>query len=109
VEGDWNLVAELVEMFGTDSRRLVADVRRCLEAGDARGVAEASHALKGSAGQMGGHAAASAASALELMARSGALSGGGERLAELEREVDRLRSGLSRMCEDKRAPPVETT
>jgi len=100
VEGDRKLLAEIVDIFRVESPRMLADLRRCLETGDARGVMEAAHALKGCVGNFGGRAAADAALVLERMGREGALSGGGGRLAELEREVDRLRSGLGRMGEE---------
>ena len=100
VGGDRKLLAEIVDIFRVESPRMLADLRRCLETGDARGVMEAAHALKGCVGNFGGRAAADAASALERMGREGALSGGGARLLELEREVDRLRNDLARMGED---------
>jgi HPt (histidine-containing phosphotransfer) domain-containing protein len=100
VGGDRKLLAEIVDIFRVESPRLLADLRRCLETGDARGVMEAAHALKGCVGNFGGRAAADAALALERMGREGALSGGGARLLALEREVDRLRNDLARMGED---------
>jgi two-component system, sensor histidine kinase and response regulator len=100
VEGDRALLAELVDIFRVDSPRMLADLRRGLEAGDARGVEKAAHALKGCVGNFGGRTAAAAALALERMGRDGVVTGAGARLAELEREVDRLRSGLARMCEE---------
>jgi CheY-like chemotaxis protein len=97
VEGDASLLAELVEILRAESPRLLADLRRRLEAADARGVQDAAHALKGSVGNFGGHAAAAAAAVLERMGREAALDGGFARLAELEQEVDRLLSSLDRM------------
>jgi PAS domain S-box-containing protein len=103
VEGDRDLLAELVEIFRAESPRMLADLRRCLEARDAGGVEVAAHALKGCVGNFGGRAAATAALALERMGREDGLAEAGPRLVELEREVDRLRSGLVRMCEEARA------
>ena len=100
VGGDRKLLAEMVDIFRVESPRMLADLRRCLETGDARGVMEAAHALKGCVGNFGGRAAADAALALERMGREGVLSGGGARLLELEREVDGLRNDLARMGED---------
>jgi CheY-like chemotaxis protein len=97
VEGDATLLAELVEILRAESPRLLADLRRRLEAADARGVQDAAHALKGSVANFGGHAAAAAAGVLERMGREAALDGGFARLAELEQEVDRLLSSLDRM------------
>ncbi|HVQ77891.1 MAG TPA: PAS domain S-box protein [Candidatus Binatia bacterium] len=100
VEGDRKLLAELVDIFRVESPRLLAGLRRCLEAGDVQGVEHAAHAVRGSVGNFGGHAAAEAALILERMGREAALSGGMSRLAELEQEVARLASGLARMSEE---------
>ncbi len=100
VEGDRKLLAELVDIFRVESPRMLADLRRGLETSDARGVEDAAHALKGCVGNFGGRAAADVALALERMGREGVLDGAGARLAELEREVDRLTGGLVRMGEE---------
>jgi two-component system, sensor histidine kinase and response regulator len=100
VEGDLDLLSELVAIFQVDSSRMLAELRHGVAAGDARAVERSAHALKGSVGNFGGRAAAEAASALERMGRDGVMTGGDIRLAELELEVDRLRSGLVRICEE---------
>jgi signal transduction histidine kinase/HPt (histidine-containing phosphotransfer) domain-containing protein len=98
IEGDRDLLAELVEQFRVDSPRLLAAIRRCLEAGDAPGLKMAAHALRGSVGNFGARAATQAALALEVMGRDGALSGAPGQLAELEREIGQLEDGLRRLC-----------
>jgi two-component system, sensor histidine kinase and response regulator len=100
VEGDRNLLAELVDLFRADSGRILSDIRRCVEAGDAKGLEQAAHAMKGSVGNFGAGAAAEAALALEVMGREGALLGAGACLAVLQAEVDRLKSGLVRVVEE---------
>ena len=102
LEGDRELLAELVGIFRVDSPRLLADLRRCLETGDGRGVERTAHAIKGFAGNLGGRGAADAAEALERLGREGAVGGGATKLATLELEMDRLGSGLSRMVEEVR-------
>lgn len=104
VEGDRDLLAELVEIFHAESPRLLTDLRRCVEANDPKGVEDAAHALKGSVTNFGGRAASAAALALEVMGRKGDLAGAQSRLAELEWEVDRLSRGLGRMREEARMP-----
>jgi PAS domain S-box-containing protein len=99
VEGDRKLLAELVDIFRVDSPRLLADLRRCLEVGDGPGVESAAHAVRGCVGNFGARAAVEAARVLERMGREAALTDGPARLAELEREVGRLATGLSGMGE----------
>jgi HPt (histidine-containing phosphotransfer) domain-containing protein len=100
VEGDRELLGELVAIFQDDCPRLLGELRRGIEAGDARGVQFAAHALKGSVSNFGGRDAADAALALERMGRDGALVGAGQGLADLEREIERLSQGLSHFAQE---------
>jgi PAS domain S-box-containing protein len=103
VEGNRELLAELVDIFREESPRMLAELRRCCEAGDTRGVRDAAHALAGCVGNFGASAAADAALALEHIGRDEDLREAGPRLAELEREVERLRIGLVGMVEEVKA------
>ncbi len=95
VEGDLALLTELVELFRTESPRMLSELRRNVEANDAKGLERAAHALGGSASNFGAHAAVRIAKDLEALARGGALDTAAECLIDLEREVDRLRRGLA--------------
>ncbi len=95
VEGDHELLAELVELFRTEAPRLLTEIRRSLGTNDGAGVQAAAHALRGAAGNFGGQAVCEAALALEVMGRDGALTDGSPRLSELEGEVDRLQRALA--------------
>jgi PAS domain S-box-containing protein len=97
VDGDRALLAELAELFHTETPQMMAEIRRCVAKSDAKGLEQAAHALKGSVGNFGAAAARQAARALELMGHEGVLTDAAARLAELEREVDRLERGLSRL------------
>ncbi len=103
VEGNRELLAELVDIFRDESPRMLAELRRCCEAGDPGGVRDAAHALKGCVGNFGALAAADAALALEHLGRDEDLRESGPRLAELEREVEHLSIGLVRMVEEVKA------
>jgi HPt (histidine-containing phosphotransfer) domain-containing protein len=101
VEGDRALLAELVELFGIEVPGRLAELRRCVEAGNARGVQDAAHALRGCVGNFGAAAAKDAALALEFLGRNEDLREAGPRLAELELEVERLGSGLAHMVKEE--------
>ena len=53
VEGNRDLLAELVDIFRAEYPRLLANLRHSVETGDARGVQEAAHAIKGTVGNFG--------------------------------------------------------
>jgi CheY-like chemotaxis protein/HPt (histidine-containing phosphotransfer) domain-containing protein len=97
VEGNRDLLAELVAIFRDERPRLFANLRHSVEIGDARGVQEAAHAIKGTVGNFGARAASEAARALEVMGRDGVLTEAGAGVARLEREVDQLDRDLVRM------------
>jgi two-component system sensor histidine kinase/response regulator len=97
VEGNRDLLAELVDIFRAEHPRLLANLWRSVESGDAKGVQEAAHAIKGTVGNFGAHAAFAAALALEVMGKEGVLTGAGVGVARLEREVDQLERDLVRM------------
>ena len=103
VEGNRDLLAELVDIFRAEYPRQLANLREKVEAGDARAVQEAAHAIKGTVGNFGAPAASEAARALEAMGQGGVLTGAGAGVARLEREVDQLQRDLARMGDE--APP----
>jgi signal transduction histidine kinase/DNA-binding response OmpR family regulator len=100
VEGDRVLLAELVGIFRAEYPGLLANLRQKVGAGDARGVQEAAHAIKGTVGNFGAPAASEAARELEAMGRGGVLAGADAGVARLEQEVDRLQWNLLRMGDE---------
>ena len=94
MEGNRELLSELVDILRAESPRLLANLRQSVEAGDARGVREAAHAIKGTVGNFGGHAASEAARVLEVMGRDGVLNGAGAAVARLELAVAELERNL---------------
>ncbi|MEO8484472.1 MAG: response regulator [Acidobacteriota bacterium] len=87
IEGDRGLLTELVDIFGAESPRMLADIRQAIDAGDPIRLERAGHALKGSVSSLGARAVTHSASLLEGMGRSGDLSHAAERFADLEREI----------------------
>jgi len=99
VDGDRELLAELVEIFRAESPRLLAELRRCVAAGDAHGVQEAAHAIKGTVGNFAGHAASEAALALEKMGQRGQLVDASACATRLETAVAALQRDLMAITE----------
>jgi two-component system sensor histidine kinase/response regulator len=88
--GDEALLMEVANLFLQDGPRLLQEIRAAFSRGDAAGVYQNAHALKGSAGYLGGTRASAAAQALEMIGKSGDLTQAGEALPILEGEIGRL-------------------
>ncbi len=99
VEGDTELLAELVMIFLQDCPRLVGAVREAVARGDARALERAAHTLKGTVSNFAAPAATAAALRLEQMGREGNLAQAGEACAALEAEIERLRPLLEDTCQ----------
>ncbi len=74
VEGDVELLHELVALFLKELPDLVTDLRGAVTAGDARAIERAAHKLKGSVGNFSAHPAFEAALRLENIGRAGDLT-----------------------------------
>jgi CheY-like chemotaxis protein len=95
VEGDVELLMELVEMFVADSARLLDEIRAAISRHDSQSLERAAHAFKGSVSNFAAAAATGAALKLEQMARSADLSQASVACQQLETEVERLRPALA--------------
>ena len=93
-EGDRELVLMLARVFADSSRDQLSALCDAVERGDADALASAAHALKGSVANFRANAAVDAASQLELMGRHGDLSLADSALANLEKEIERVREDL---------------
>ena len=100
LDGDRELLQELVSLFMSESPAMLADIRHCLAAGDTAGVQRAAHLLKGSVSNFSDGAATRSAQALELMSRNGDVSGGWIQLAELEQAIGTLERELRKLVQD---------
>ncbi len=95
VEGDVALLGRMIELFGTQSARLLADLRAAFEQGNAPQVERAAHKLRGTVANLGGATAAHLARQLETLGREGRLVEAAPLLGDLECAVDQLRQILA--------------
>ncbi len=79
---------------------MISDIRDAVKDGDAEALQKAAHALKGSVSNFAAEAAAQAAQRLEMMGRTRAMSDASHAFKELEREIDRVREGLSALAKE---------
>jgi two-component system sensor histidine kinase/response regulator len=94
VEGDAELLLEILEVFLDDSPRLLIRIREALRRKDLKALEQAAHTLKGSVGNFCAPAAYEAASRLELIGREGKLKSAQEAWVELDRAIEQLRPAL---------------
>jgi CheY-like chemotaxis protein len=104
VEGDRELLGELIDIFRAESPHMLNDLERQLDAQDAQGVARVAHPLRGSVASFGARLAAQAAHTLEMMGRDGELALARSQFVRLRREVRRLDQALTELAEGSRVP-----
>ena len=95
VEGDMDLLGELVELFLDSYPCQLLEIREGIEESDPARVKEAAHSLKGSIGNFHATAAIELATALELMGRNGDLSFASQKLTALETEMSLIKTALT--------------
>jgi HPt (histidine-containing phosphotransfer) domain-containing protein len=82
-----SLIAELIEIFESESESMLAELHRSLDARDGKGVQAAAHRLRGSLRIFGARRALDVVVDLESMGREGVLDRASTRLQELEHET----------------------
>lgn len=90
VEGDRELLDELLRLFIEGSPAAMQEMRQALHERDAHRLDRLAHTIKGSSGSLGANRTAEAALVLEMRARSGALENAGDLIDALQAELDRV-------------------
>jgi two-component system sensor histidine kinase/response regulator len=86
-DGDGELLRELAGIFLQECPKMLDDLRAALRAGDNKAVERAAHTLKGSVGNFAMPRPWETAQRLELLAKSGQLSGAEDILHALEQQL----------------------
>ena len=94
VDGDRELLQELIAVFEKEGPELLEHIQAAIGAGDAMALERAAHKIKGTLLQFSAGAAAATALKLEETGRAGTLSGAEETLAALRRQVEWLLDSL---------------
>jgi PAS domain S-box-containing protein len=95
VDGDMELLGRVIGIFLSEYPKRLEQIRKSILDQDARGLEFAAHTLKGSAANLFAQKVVEQAAKLEDRSRDGSFVGAEEVLATLEKEIDRLRHGLS--------------
>ncbi|MBF0110025.1 MAG: Hpt domain-containing protein [Magnetococcales bacterium] len=107
VEGDWQLLEEVTDLYFTDAPQQLQRIHHGIERIDPLEVREASHSLKGATGAFGkDNEVYQLAFTLEQIGQSGQLGPARERFlqltAALEKMEQSLRDAIARQKEGKR-------
>jgi PAS domain S-box-containing protein len=94
LEGDGELLAEIVGEFVEASPRLLAEVQAAVRAADAQALERAAHRLKGTVGTFAAKQAFDAALNLEMIGKHGQMARAEETLATVRRAVEDLSTAL---------------
>ena len=95
VEGDRELLCEIIKLFMAQYPKLLEETRNTLSVADWISLSNAAHTLASSAGQVGAQRAHAAAKKLEQLSRDGIISEVPAALNKLEQEIVLLNSALS--------------
>jgi two-component system, sensor histidine kinase and response regulator len=92
--GDEALLRELCQIFLEESPKLLRNLRKAIEEGDASSVMRSAHSLKSEVGYLGAAEASQAAQQLEDMGAENKLAAAPKTLILLEREISGLHSAM---------------
>ncbi|MDA0333624.1 MAG: Hpt domain-containing protein [bacterium] len=95
MDGDEELLAELVALFLTDVPARMQELRQALTAAEVDKLERIAHGIKGAAANLGAEAMRAAALALEQIGRAADLGAAPAGLTQLEEELGRLRDALA--------------
>jgi two-component system sensor histidine kinase/response regulator len=100
VEGDQELLAEMIQLFLADAPHLLDAMRSALQQGDMILLERSAHSMKGAAGNMSALVTVNAALQLEQSAKKGDTESSKGNLAALEGAVERLLPVLAGLCQE---------
>ena len=95
-DGDGELLRKLAGIFLQECPKMLDDVREALRAADPKAVERAAHTLQGSVGNFAMPRPWETAQRLELLAKSGQLSGAEDILHALEQQLAQFNQILAR-------------
>ena len=94
VDGDEELVQQIIAIVRENSQKLLAEIRSGIEAKDMTKIATSAHSLKSSVGNLGDEHAAHAAQRIEAMGWDGVLDGMEDAYQALTTAIGQLEEAL---------------
>lgn len=92
--GDEELLGEITGLFLQEYPQMLVRLEEAVRAGDAHGVMETAHSMKGSLATLGAEDGALLALDLEMMGRNGALAASPQALVRLQEMLGALENEL---------------
>jgi signal transduction histidine kinase/DNA-binding response OmpR family regulator len=102
--GDFASLARLIDSFLEDAPKLLAELRQSISNGDAAGLRRAAHSLKSNGNDFGALAFASLCKELEVLGKSGELSGAADLNDQLVVEYERVSAALTAIKQAGKVP-----
>jgi HPt (histidine-containing phosphotransfer) domain-containing protein len=99
VEGDQELLAEMIHLFQEDAPNLLGAMRDALQRSDMVVLERSAHSLKGAASNLSAKATAASALQLEKDAKNRDAESAKGSLVEVERAVKQLLPALAELCQ----------
>jgi two-component system, sensor histidine kinase and response regulator len=99
-DGDAELARELVGMFIEECPKYLSDMYEAVRGGNAKALEHSAHTFKGSVGNFSTTGAHESALRLEMLGKSGDLTGASEILTLLQEQLAQFTQMLSRMTKD---------
>jgi two-component system sensor histidine kinase/response regulator len=90
VDGDTELLMEIMDLFISDYPRLMLNIKNAIAQKDSKVLEQNAHALKGSVGNFSANSVFDIALSLEVMGRNNDMSNVEGTYINLEREIKRL-------------------
>lgn len=103
VEGDMDLLTEMVDLFLEESPRMIAEIEQAITADNAQALQNAAHTLKGAVSNFSAYRATEASFALEKMGRQQNFTDAATALSTLKHELTHLASALEALKDKKAA------
>jgi len=103
VGGSLELLQQLAGVFRDDCARLVPEIREAIRAGDAAGLCQAAHTLKGMVSFFGASAATEASRRLEELGQAGSVTDAENVFTTLAQEIARVQETLASVCQHEEA------
>jgi CheY-like chemotaxis protein len=99
VEGDQDLLTEMIHLFQEDAPHLLATMRDALQRSDFVLLERSAHSLKGAVSNLSAKTTAAAALQLENDAKNKDAESAGKSLVQVERAVKQLLPALAELCQ----------
>lgn len=109
MDGDADLVVEVIDLFLEDAPQRIAGIVAAIDAGEPDSLMRAAHSLKGSSANVGAKALTGLCANLEQRGRNGSVAGAAALSNSMRREFDAVRTALESERQRLRATAGDAT